>query len=497
MLLGYWDGNGFPNLVAGDAASANQGTPGYLVSGDSTPINEMIASTGAAGTGHYGDYSLPIDEETETILDDKSEDPPGDEHIDNSLADFILTSQSVEGLRYGWSYFSPIPGALTDYVNLVDPAYLTSTRNEYGTPAWGDYVSEIDAGRPVLLLVDTDANGVTDHFIIGIGYSDERAGYEGIPMYASYDTWYDTVRWQEYAPMASGQPWGIAGATYFNVFTSAELLPNDDIATPIVISDTPYANTQDITYTSQDIDDPSVPACGLAPGKSTVWYEYMPDQNETLYLDTRGSGYDTFIAVWTGATNNLQAVACNDDIGLVGEEWDTDSELAVQFTAGTTYYIEIGEWDGVYVASLESSGDLKSATDIETMSTLNTLEFHIATFADVSSTYWASPYIEALYANGVTSGCGSGNYCPSGSATRAQMAIFLLRAKHGSSYMPPAASGTFGDVPATHWTASWIEQLANEGITSGCGNGNYCPNNSVTRDQMAVFLVKAFSLTSP
>jgi hypothetical protein len=45
-----------------------------------------------------------------------------------------------------------------------------------------------------------------------------------------------------------------------------------------------------------------------------------------------------------------------------------------------------------------------------------------------------------------------------------------------------------------YWAAAWIEQLAAEGITAGCGNGNYCPEAPVTRDQMAVFLVRTFGL---
>jgi hypothetical protein len=74
------------------------------------------------------------------------------------------------------------------------------------------------------------------------------------------------------------------------------------------------------------------------------------------------------------------------------------------------------------------------------------------------------------------------------------MAVFLLKGKHASSYIPPAATGVFQDVPTDYWAARWIEQLAAEGITSGCGNGNYCPTTPVTRDQMAVFLVKNFNL---
>jgi hypothetical protein len=117
-----------------------------------------------------------------------------------------------------------------------------------------------------------------------------------------------------------------------------------------------------------------------------------------------------------------------------------------------------------------------------------------AVFGDVSTSTFAAAWIEQLAAEGITSGCGSGNYCPDATVTRAQMAIFLLRSKYGSAYVPPVATGVFPDVPVGSFAADWIEQLAAEGITSGCGGGNYCPNSAVTRDQMAVFLVKTFSL---
>jgi hypothetical protein len=79
---------------------------------------------------------------------------------------------------------------------------------------------------------------------------------------------------------------------------------------------------------------------------------------------------------------------------------------------------------------------------------------------------------------------------------RAQMAIFLLRAKHGSAYSPPAVGATtgFNDVPLNATYAAWVKQLAAEGITSGCGGGNFCLLQSVNRAQMATFLVRAFGL---
>jgi len=114
-------------------------------------------------------------------------------------------------------------------------------------------------------------------------------------------------------------------------------------------------------------------------------------------------------------------------------------------------------------------------------------------FSDVGTNHWAYSWIEKLASNNVTGGCGTGIYCPSVAVTRDQMAVFLLRSKHGSSYVAPAVgvSTGFNDVPTTHWAAAWIKQLAVEGVTAGCGNGNYCPDGVVTRDQMAVFLLRA------
>jgi hypothetical protein len=115
-------------------------------------------------------------------------------------------------------------------------------------------------------------------------------------------------------------------------------------------------------------------------------------------------------------------------------------------------------------------------------------------FSDVSIDTFASAWIEQFALDGITSGCGAGMYCPDANVTRAQMAIFLLKGKHGSSYVPPVATGIFPDVPVGSFAADWIEQLAAEGITGGCGGGNYCPDANMTRDQMAVFLVKTFNL---
>jgi VCBS repeat-containing protein len=122
-------------------------------------------------------------------------------------------------------------------------------------------------------------------------------------------------------------------------------------------------------------------------------------------------------------------------------------------------------------------------------------------FNDVPSSHWAARWIEQLAKEGITGGCGGGRYCPEEVVTRAQMAIFLLRAEHGPSYVPPNPSGTvFTDVPISYWAAAWIEQLSAEKVTSGCAvatTPDYCPENPVQRNQMAVFLVRIFDIPTP
>ena len=115
---------------------------------------------------------------------------------------------------------------------------------------------------------------------------------------------------------------------------------------------------------------------------------------------------------------------------------------------------------------------------------------YVSRFADVAPLQPVRPLIAQLVANGVTAGCGGGNYCPNFNVTRKQMAVFVLKAKHGVCYVPPACAGVFPDVPCSSNFAPWIEAFAAEGITGGCGNGNYCPDANVRRDQMAVFLLK-------
>jgi hypothetical protein len=115
----------------------------------------------------------------------------------------------------------------------------------------------------------------------------------------------------------------------------------------------------------------------------------------------------------------------------------------------------------------------------------------VADFADVPQSNQFYGGVIRLVRGEITAGVGGGNYGVSLSTLRQQMAVFLLKGEHGICFTPPPCTGVFGDVPCPSTFASWIEALAAEGITGGCGGGNYCPTSTVLRQQMAVFLLKA------
>lgn len=106
--------------------------------------------------------------------------------------------------------------------------------------------------------------------------------------------------------------------------------------------------------------------------------------------------------------------------------------------------------------------------------------------------------IEKLSARGVTLGCGNGNFCPNDPVPREQMAAFIMRAR-GEFDPPTPASQRFDDVPPENVFYNFIDRLAELGITVGCQVSPplFCPSDPVKRDQMAAFIIRGLGEFSP
>ena len=115
-------------------------------------------------------------------------------------------------------------------------------------------------------------------------------------------------------------------------------------------------------------------------------------------------------------------------------------------------------------------------------------------FSDVPAGHTFEADIISIAIADITRGCGGDRYCPNDPVTRAEMATFLARA----TGLRSSTTNRFTDVPSTNVHRANINAIAEAGITAGCNppkNDRFCPNDPVTRDQMASFLVRAKGLS--
>ncbi len=150
MLFGYYDVNYDTDFLEGDA-----NTQSYVL--------------GSIASGqHYADYSMPI-ESTPMPIPDKSE--TGVPHMDNSIADFLGTSISKDGLIFGWGYVSKVVTGIEDYASFrgyqMDAQY-------YDGFTLDDFKHEIDEGRPFIAFLNADGQLGADHFVTVIGYDKDE-----------------------------------------------------------------------------------------------------------------------------------------------------------------------------------------------------------------------------------------------------------------------------------------------------------------------------------
>ncbi|WP_110112570.1 C40 family peptidase [Bacillus sp. CGMCC 1.16541] len=108
------------------------------------------------------------------------------------------------------------------------------------------------------------------------------------------------------------------------------------------------------------------------------------------------------------------------------------------------------------------------------------------TFKDVPTNHWAVGAINALHAKGIMNGDNNGNFRPNDRLTRAQLSKVLVEAFH----LQKTTATTFTDVPSTHWANDYVNQLAASGITTGYDDGSFRPETKVNRAQFATFLYR-------
>ncbi|MFN2304402.1 MAG: InlB B-repeat-containing protein, partial [Anaerolineales bacterium] len=531
MIAAHYDRNGYPNVYTGPTNGGvmpNTDTSwGTWSDGFVTyPSNPLIASQinvdGRIERGSIEDYWVKMD----SSADDPYITNVWTQHSwGTAIGDYMKTSQSAYGNADGssvmWTYSTnpsklhcndltsdgkntDLTYGMKDFYEArgysVNTCYNQRTDNQVsGGFSFNDFKSEIDTGHPVLLFIE-------NHFMVGYGYDESSSDI------LVRDTWDSNAN-----DHSRRMTWG-------GKYDDRNLL-----AVGIIHLDQPPVTNQLLTVdksgtgTGLVTSNPTGINCGSSCSASfsqgtTIVLTATPDAGSTFSGWTgcdSASGYQcqvdmnqarSITATFTLSTptNYLLTVLLSGfGSGTVTSSpggIDCGSNCSASFTSGTTVTLTASPsmgssffgWSGA-CSSTSPTCVVSMTEDINVTATFDSPVQQ--NFTDVPPDHWASDWIYRLFNAGITSGCGTNplRYCPEQVVNRAQMAIFLLKGRYGSYYTPPpvGSSTGFNDVPNNHWAAPWIKQLAAEGITAGCGGGNYCPDAPVTRAQMAIFLLRA------
>jgi hypothetical protein len=235
-----------------------------------------------------------------------------------------------------------------------------------------------------------------------------------------------------------------------------------------------WADTYRYTLPFQWID-----ITGLPGGTYTV--RTMSDPND-WFLEEDETGRCGWTRVRFGSSGTSVAVVSRGT-GCINDWKGTTFEIHIQwaFTNGITSGCDLDLYCyGNAVTRAQMALFIDRATELPPTE---------EDFFDDDDGATGEAAINRLAAAGITGGCDVRRYCPNDRVTRGQMASFLVRTLD----LPPAVEPDHfrDDDGSTH--ESDIDSLFEAGITGGCGSSLYCPNESVTRGQMAAFLYRAFA----
>ena len=276
---------------------------------------------------------------------------------------------------------------------------------------------------------------------------------------------------------------------------------------------------------------PNVPANGdFEQGRMAGWLESSSLGYEIVWNPASHGGNPapahsgTWMAYLGGDDNEVSRIWQNLTIAAntkMSFWYWIDSDDYCGYDTGYVFFNStvIQSWD--LCNSTTTFGWIQATVDLSTYAGVTAnLEFYVSTdsnlvsslliddvifydtFADVSLANPFSPYIKAFYDTGITVGCSQTPklYCPDNPVTRGEMAVFIERAL-GNFSPTPSPSGMFTDVPypGLESFTPFIEQYYNDGLTVGCSQSPlmYCPQNNVTRGEMAVFIERALGNFAP
>jgi hypothetical protein len=269
-----------------------------------------------------------------------------------------------------------------------------------------------------------------------------------------------------------------------------------------------------------------VTQCDVGPRESLVWLDgttWTPVSPAATFADMTGcltftaeaSGTSPTIAQLTGTPFAVVAyraplaavtgispaegpAAGGTTVTITGSDLTGATAVTFGSAAAESYKVQSSDEitavspPGTAGTTVDVTVTTPSGVSLTTRADRFTYEAPSAAFTDVPQGYWAYQAIEALAAKGIVGGFPGGTYQPDASVTRAQFVKMLVLAL---GLKPGSGTTAFTDVPQDAWFAPYVAAAVQAGVVQGLTPTHFGPGQTITREQMAVLIARAFKLT--
>ena len=430
--------------------------------------------------------------------------------------------QSAAKAKTG-SYLTPaqVRSYLTSYGTTITDGKVTSVQKPRIDLA--SAVNALPSTLPTVNVTATDATAIEAGLNPGI-FTFNRSGSITAPLTVNYSVTGTATPGSDYQSLGTSVTFAAGSASATQTVTPVQdfLVESDETVILTLATGTGYAvgspNSATVTLTSDDVASYLVTAVADAGGSISPPSRTVAHGETTTFSVTTDTGYSATVSGCGGSlfgntyTTGAITAACTVTATFTLNSYTVTASAGTggsisppSRTAnhGATTTFTVTPNTGYSINTVSGCGGSLSGTTyttgvITSACTVSATFNLVPPFNDVPASSWAYDYILAVRGFGITTGCGNNNYCPTNLVTRDQMAAFLIRAIEGDPQSNLCAAGSpYSDVPANAWYCSHVKRLVDRAITGGCGNGNYCPMNLVTREQMAAFIVRSVAGEPP